>query len=1025
MIFRNSMKSIFRSMGKTALFSLLIFALTLTFTLSVSVWMSVAQFLDKCDEFFTTIGLVEYMGSNYPGDTEHDSNMDEVLDSFDLSPIVDDDAILQWEQPARALGYVDGFWRSDKHMPSRMDSVLLIRRVSYHPEHHYYSALVIDVFYSLQVRPNTIIHIDEDFGPFEKNHYYLISGEVYDIKSPMLNLRQSNYENAIASSMGIEMPRLQDVTSDAPGERYNIPTGSLFLKFANTLEVINNSVLVSGTDDLMTLLPFHQEELFLVEGRTFTEEEYARGEKVIVVSQLLAARLGIQVGDTINLSIAVSDKPGLENSYWVDNGFSYQSPFTVVGIMNNVIDKSWYVFVPKAVNFPTAPFSIGYTVGYANLRNDEAAAFSARIEPMMSDRLQLTIYDQGYSNVATPYKTILGISKIVTVVCFLVELAVLILFGYLFVYRQRETSETMLLLGTGRVRVYGYFLFGAGFISLVSILAGAVTGYYLYDRIIALVTRAAENYTLVDSRFSNGNLSVSRTLEFAPELELQLFLYFGAAVFVLSTLACLVFVVSTFKSRKHRPRATKGPKKRGKTSDLKGGSLKYSILSILRGGARSFVVPALSLVVVMFFGQLATTSMQYQEQIDSISQNTTITGNLTDITGKQVGDLVLDGFEVSNLYRTGYLNELTVSISEPYKYLGIDILADGTDLNIPPLYVPSSGFAAESLAAEILRGPDITAINDIRTSPEFLYSETVILNFLDGYDETFLSVPSGDKQILSCLIPTSLMKSKDIHLGDTIRVAIDEVANPPEYNNASIFLHYDLRVIGTYEKHGAGDTIYVPLSLFFDTTLIWDPGQPAAGPPTETLHTGYAFTHTQKYLLQSITLNSAHFSLSDSHQLVSFKDYLADFGFSEVNHIGKLRTFMVLKDASFNHSIASLKQQIEYINIVFPILYVLVGMIGIVASYLLVVSRKVEFAIMRGLGTTRLHSFLSFFIEQSFLSMVGTLIGFSLWLFIWDLPKMLHITLTMGFLVCYLLGSAISVTIMNYSNVLDILSARE
>ena len=98
MIFRNSMKSIFRSMGKTALFSLLIFALTLTFTLSVSVWMSVAQFLDKCDEFFTTIGLVEYMGSNYPGDTEHDSNMDEVLDSFDLSPIVDDDAILQWEQ---------------------------------------------------------------------------------------------------------------------------------------------------------------------------------------------------------------------------------------------------------------------------------------------------------------------------------------------------------------------------------------------------------------------------------------------------------------------------------------------------------------------------------------------------------------------------------------------------------------------------------------------------------------------------------------------------------------------------------------------------------------------------------------------------------------------------------------------------------------------------------------------------------------------------------------------------------------
>jgi len=104
---------------------------------------------------------------------------------------------------------------------------------------------------------------------------------------------------------------------------------------------------------------------------------------------------------------------------------------------------------------------------------------------------------------------------------------------------------------------------------------------------------------------------------------------------------------------------------------------------------------------------------------------------------------------------------------------------------------------------------------------------------------------------------------------------------------------------------------------------------------------------------------------------------------------------------------------------------VLVGIIATVASYLLVVSRKMEFAIMRGLGTTRIRSFFSFFIEQTFLCILGLIIGFSLWQFLWGTPRILHLALTAGFLVCYLLGSAISITIMNQTNVFTILSDKD
>jgi len=156
-----------------------------------------------------------------------------------------------------------------------------------------------------------------------------------------------------------------------------------------------------------------------------------------------------------------------------------------------------------------------------------------------------------------------------------------------------------------------------------------------------------------------------------------------------------------------------------------------------------------------------------------------------------------------------------------------------------------------------------------------------------------------------------------------------------------------------------------------------------------------------------------------------FKDYLTNYGYSQVHKVSKVREFIVLKDASFNNSVASVKQQIHYINTLYPFLYVLVGIIAIAVSYLIVVSRKMECAIMRGLGTTRIRSFFSFFTEQSFLCLLGIIIGFLIWLLAFGTLGLLHAGLTTGFLICYLLGSAASVTIMNHSNVLTILRDKE
>jgi hypothetical protein len=604
------------------------------------------------------------------------------------------------------------------------------------------------------------------------------------------------------------------------------------------------------------------------------------------------------------------------------------------------------------------------------------------------------------------------------------EVAVLTLFGFLFVYRQREASETMLMLGTSRLGVCFYFLISSGFISLIAAAAGAFTGYHLHEGMLKLVTNFADQYSLIDTRYSNGSLTISRILEFSPDLEWQLFLYIGLLVFILAITACLSFAVSTFSRGKLNQGRQFGPNKEGKTSKLPGGSIKYAILSILRGGARTLIVPVLAVAVVIFFGQLATTSLRYQEQLESIYDNTTIEGYYTDIHGRQIGDLVLEAYDVANLYHTGYINTLSVTSSRSYYYLGISRLADGTEKDIEPLYVPSSSFSRESLEAVIERGPNLTASNNIHESPEYYYTENLSMDFLEGYDESVLTLTSEDERVFSCILPFEFMQKHGIELGDTVRIAINRIVKDPE-TNERIYLHVDLQAVGGYEKHGTENTIYVPLTLFINAQSIWGEGQPALGPPAETFSTGYEMSLEDKQILQRTTLHSTVFSLSDSRELSVFKDYLQDYGYSQVNNVSSVRKFLILNDKSFNYAVASIKQQIHYINILYPFLYVLVGIIAITVSYLMVVSRKSEFATMRGLGATRAQAFSSFFFEQSMLCLLGTIVGLGLWHLVWGMPTQRHLLLTIGFVICYSIGCIISIIIMNHTNVLKILLDRD
>ena len=1051
MLIRNSLLSLVRTKGKTFLFTLLIVALTLTLSLGVCVWASIQQFLDEADEFYTTIGLVEYIGRDYPQDTSIDPNMAEDLTSLDVSAIENDPATILWDDSARYYGFIDGFWRDDDFMSGQNNALVVVSSVTYNDTFNAYTAFVTRALNSYKLEVDDEVLLDPDFGALQEGHYYVVYGETYNARHPFLHLRPLVYSNDAASDTGIEIPTVLDITVETEsGISYDLPEA--YEKAGDTLGVADDFVVVNSTDNLLAMYSFHQEEQYIIEGRSFSGEEYASGERVIVIPELMAARLEKTVGDEIDLSFVRPDSAGSAPYYWAGNGVTNQASFKIVGITNTVSSKEWHVYVPKAVGAPYSVAPIGYTAGQVVVKNAEAADFVARVDPLMQGRFILTMYDQGYANVAVPFTTILNIAKILTAIIAFVELAVLIFFGYLFVYRQRETGETLLMLGAGKPWVSGYFLLSAGAIALFATLIGAGVGFRLHDRILQMVAEAARNQSLIDNRYSNGNFSITRVLEFAPQFDISFFLKFGLVVFAVALLSCLVFLSIAFKVNQMKRRRNSGPQKEGKTSHLKGGSRKYAILSILRGGTRTTVVPLLAIAVVFFLGQLSTTSASYHQQLEEIYDNTTISGKFTDVHGKQIGDQVIGAYNVMNLFRTGMIEDLSVSLDQWVLLNGTLLHADGTEGVANQIIMPVNEYKFENVKRMFGKnalGIQLIATNKLDSAPEFYYLDNIAVNFLEGYDKSFFTAPTGSKGIYYCIISSELMDDYEIVLGDTIRVSpfTSEGKEPVSVSLSTIqgnesgspLDYYDLLVVGSYEQQGSVKTIYVPLPLMFDTSLIWDAGQSTDEDATLVFtedqisgegdsqpgDEGFVPTEAQTDSLLDTVFYSATFKIPYSRDLTELKDYLIDYGYSQVNNIGKYRTFVVNDDAVFNNAVAGLKQQIRYTNTLYPFLYVLVGVIAFVVSYLLVVSRRMELAVLRGLGATTLTTFMSFFMEQSLLCLLGVGLGLGAWGLLRGGFIPLHLWLVLGFVGCYFIGSGLSIAIMNQRNLLTILSDKD
>ncbi len=186
-------------------------------------------------------------------------------------------------------------------------------------------------------------------------HYYVVYGETYNARHPFLHLRPLEFSNEAALDTGIELPTVLDITVDtANGISYDLP--EVYEKAGVTLKVANDFVVVNSTDNLLAMYSFTRRNNISSKAVHSPRRNMCPGSRVIVIPELMAARLEKTVGDEIDLSFVPPDSSGSRPYYWAGNGVTNQPALRLsASVILSAIRNGMSIFLKQSVRHLLLP----------------------------------------------------------------------------------------------------------------------------------------------------------------------------------------------------------------------------------------------------------------------------------------------------------------------------------------------------------------------------------------------------------------------------------------------------------------------------------------------------------------------------------------------------------------------------------------------------------------------------------------------------------------------------------------------
>lgn len=331
--------------------------------------------------------------------------------------------------------------------------------------------------------------------------------------------------------------------------------GAEWREIIQQVEISNHSVPVLGTDMLEAMYQFHENGAFLVEGRSLSEEDYAQGNRVCIISETLAASSGLTVGDRVDLSFywGASWTDDMLDSYVRGQGANIAShpynrkvgfsaedmSFEIVGLYrqkeqwlqcsrewwkNETLRTNPYVFTPNTVFVPskalenvptyTEESDLFFTMVLYNGTVEETKAF-LRDNGYLDNKL--LYFDNGYSEIAETLNGFQESAKQLFYASVLTWLAAVVVYLVLFVRHQRRSVGLMCSLGSGKGKA-------ARFVWVISMLpvaaasvVGALVGMALMRGTLEKVFASVQDVLSTDfSSTAGGHISIESTLVALP-----------------------------------------------------------------------------------------------------------------------------------------------------------------------------------------------------------------------------------------------------------------------------------------------------------------------------------------------------------------------------------------------------------------------------------------------------------------------------------------------------------------------------
>ncbi|MDO4375170.1 MAG: ABC transporter permease [Clostridia bacterium] len=343
-------------------------------------------------------------------------------------------------------------------------------------------------------------------------------------------------------------------------------------QIARAYYINSRSFGVMTTNDLTGIPAFHLGNMFIPEGRMITEEEYASGAKVCMISTDLAKLQGWNVGDKIDFSFYEYNN-FVNATIWgsrLSPRYTYTDPdhffdngeYEIVGVYNvrpltgtsavsaSAVSVPWNtIYIPEK-SLENAPAEEDRPVTGALLtiwlENGKIEPFIERMNELgitgakQGDyEARFTFYDQGYSRIQPSLEALSGTAELLLILSSSLLVIAALLLAFFYAQSQKQSIGTMRLLGCSKASAFVAVMLSALIIAVTGALIGAAIGH-------ALTASVGESIMASANQTPEEFLAFSAYLAESTQVEVEFALGADAKVSLLTCLAALgLFIAGT------------------------------------------------------------------------------------------------------------------------------------------------------------------------------------------------------------------------------------------------------------------------------------------------------------------------------------------------------------------------------------------------------------------------------------------------------------------------------------------------